>query len=31
MTKEGKTPSQIREAIVRGDWQTAQFAELPGK
>jgi len=21
MTREGKTPAQIREAIIRGDWQ----------
>jgi len=22
MTREGKTPAQIREAIIRGAWQT---------
>jgi hypothetical protein len=21
MTKQGKTPAQVREAIVRGDWR----------
>ncbi len=31
MTKEGKTPRQIREAIIKGEWQTAQFPELPGR
>ncbi len=29
MTKEGKTASQIREAIIKGEWQTAKFPELP--
>jgi hypothetical protein len=29
MTREGKTPAQIREAIIRGDWQTVDLG--PGQ
>jgi len=25
MTREGKTPAQIREAIIRGDWQNVDL------
>jgi Protein of unknown function with PCYCGC motif len=25
LTKEGRTPAQIREAIIRGDWRTVEL------
>lgn len=31
MTKQGRTPAQIRQAIIKGEWQTTQFPELPGR